>query len=296
MARKPGIGLIAPSGQVIDKEGLERAVAYFQARGWRVVAPALLKHAHQRFAGTDAARVAALHAMASREDVRIMLAVRGGYGMSRLLDGIDYELLGRAGKRIIGHSDFTGLLCAAYARAGLSGFSGPMAGYDFSAQHHSHFTETHFWRMVEEGADSIEVGGGSTAPGRVRGKLWGGNLALLAALVGTSYLPRIGGLLYVEDINEHPYRVERMLLQLHHAGVLKRQRALILGDFSGYKLAANDNGYDFDAMVAYLRELLPIPVYTGLPFGHIRDKLTLPFGGAATLTAERGAWRLEYRA
>jgi len=297
MARKPGIGFVAPSGQVLDKEALERSIDYFRARGWRVVAPAALTRAHQRVAGSDAARVAALHAMAGREDVGVVLAVRGGYGLSRLLGQIDYARLAQSGQRYIGHSDFTALLCAGYARAGLRGFSGPMAGADFGARQPSAFAEAHFWRMLEQGRDEIEVSGGSVDVLRVSGRLWGGNLALIAHLAGTPYLPRIrGGILYVEDINEHPYRVERMLLQLHHAGVLARQRALILGDFSEYKLAPNDNGYDFAGMVAHLRETLGIPVLTGLPFGHVRDKLTLPFGGKATLTTEPGGWRLRYRA
>ena len=120
---------------------------------------------------------------------------------------------------------------------------------------------------------------------------------MIASLVGTPYLPKVrGGLLYVEDISEHPYRIERMLLQLHQAGIFKTQRALLLGDFSGYKLAPHDNGYDFATMVAHLRETLDIPVVTGLPFGHVRDKLTLPMGGKATLSAEKGGWHLAYGA
>ena len=296
MARKPGIGLIAPSGQVTNTDALEQAIAYFRARGWRVVAPAAIKRVHQRFAGTDAARVAALHAMAVRDDVDIVMAARGSYGLSRLLGQIDYALLARSGKRFIGHSDFTALLSAAYAKGGMAGWSGPMACADFHDPVSS-FTEQHFWQMVEQGKDRIEVDGGGSGAFHASGTLWGGNLAMLAGLVGTPYFPKIrGGILYVEDINEHPFRVERMLLQLHHAGILKQQKALLLGDFSAYKLAPNDNGYDFATMVTYLRATLGIPVFTGLPFGHVRDKLTLPFGGRATLEAGRDGWQLEYRA
>jgi muramoyltetrapeptide carboxypeptidase len=297
MARKPAIGLIAPSGQVIDEQALERGIAYFRARGWRVLAPALLKAAHQRFAGSDEARLGALQAMAVNEDVKLVMAARGSYGLSRLLGRIDYKLLAQAGQRYVGHSDLTALLCANLARAGLHGFSGPMACYDFGAAHVSAFTGEHFWRMLNEGHDEIEVKGGSERALRVKGRLWGGNLAMIASLVGTPYLPKVrGGLLYVEDISEHPYRIERMLLQLHQAGIFKTQRALLLGDFSGYKLAPHDNGYDFATMVAHLRETLDIPVVTGLPFGHVRDKLTLPMGGKATLSAEKGGWHLAYGA
>jgi muramoyltetrapeptide carboxypeptidase len=298
MARKPGIGFIAPAGQVVDAEALERAVAYFRARGWRVVVPAAVTRATHRFAGTETQRLAALHAMAARTDVEVVLAVRGGYGLSRLLQDIDYGLLARSGKRFVGHSDFTALLSAAYAQGKLSGFSGPMACYDFGAREISAFTEHHFWRMMDEGHDKISVCvAGEVAGFRATGTLWGGNLALVAHLAGTPYLPLVNkGILYLEDINEHPYRVERMILQLKLAGVLARQRAIVLGDFSDYKLAPNDNGYDFDAMVGHLRESIGIPILTGLPFGHIRDKLTLPFGGKAVLESAAGGWQLAYTA
>ena len=126
------------------------------------------------------------------------------------------------------------------------------------------------------------------------GLLWGGNLAMLAHLAGTPWLPAVeGGVLFVEDINEHPYRIERMLLQLLHAGVLERQRAILLADFSGYKLSDYDNGYDFSRMVDYLREHLGLPILTGLPFGHMREKLTLPVGAHCRLESDAEGFRLQ---
>ena len=298
MARKPGIGLIAPSGQVLDAAALDRSIEYFKQRGWRVVAPAAIRRVHQRFAGDDAARVAALNAMAARDDVDLIMAVRGGYGLSRLLGMLDYARLASSGKRFVGHSDFTALLCAGYAGAKLNGIAGPTACVDFGAEQVSSFTEQHFWRVIDGLPDAATVA--CTLPrvaatGHVSGRLWGGNLALVAHLAGTPYLPKIsGGLLFVEDINEHPYRIERMLYQLLHAGILGRQRALLLGDFSAYKLAESDNGFDFDSMVAHLRARLPIPVLTGLPFGHVRDKLSLPFGAPAELDIGRREYCLRY--
>jgi muramoyltetrapeptide carboxypeptidase len=118
------------------------------------------------------------------------------------------------------------------------------------------------------------------------GMAWGGNLSMLVALLGTEYFPRIdGGILYLEDVAEHPYRVERMLLQLMQAGVLARQKAIVLGDFSRYKLGVHDNGYDFDAMLDYMRATLPVPIVTGLPFGHIPRRATIPFGARAQLVS-----------
>jgi muramoyltetrapeptide carboxypeptidase len=116
-------------------------------------------------------------------------------------------------------------------------------------------------------------------------------------LIGTPYFTAIdGGILFLEDIAEHPYRVERMLLQLHYSGVLARQKALILGDFSGYRLTDYDNGYDFNAMLAYIRSISPIPILTGLPFGHIRDKVTLAVGSQADLASDGNGWELTMRA
>ncbi len=291
LKRKRGIGFIAPSGQVLDPGELDRAVSYFEARDYRVFCPQAVRRSHQRFAGTDAQRLQALHTMLARSEVDVLMAVRGGYGLSRLLDQIDYTQLAASGKTIVGHSDFTAFNAAAYAQAKLVTWCGPTACYDFGAETVSPFTEAHFFALLERPSHRVEVEAPNPYRDAWSGRLWGGNLSLIAHLAGTPYLPRIkGGILFVEDISEHPYRIERMIYQLLHSGVLARQKALILGDFSNYRLGENDNGYDFAAMVAHLRARLPIPVITGLPFGHCRDKLTLPFGGWANLEVQNSAF------
>ncbi len=293
LKRKRGVGFIAPSGQVLDAGELDRAISYFEARGYRVVCPQPVRRSHQRFAGTDAQRLQALHAMLTHADVDVVMAVRGGYGLSRLLDQIDYAKLAASGKTIVGHSDFTAFNAAAYAQAKLVTWCGPTACFDFGAETVSPFTETHFFAMLEHTSHRVEVPTQNPYRDAWSGRLWGGNLSLIAHLVGTPYLPRInGGILFVEDISEHPYRIERMIYQLLHAGVLARQKVLVLGDFSNYRLGENDNGYDFAEMVAHLRARLPIPVVTGLPFGHCRDKLTLPFGGWADFEVQKSAFSL----
>ena len=116
---------------------------------------------------------------------------------------------------------------------------------------------------------------------------------MIAHLVGTPWMPEVnGGVLFIEDVNEHPYRIERMLLQLLHAGILSRQKAVILGDFSGYRLSDYDNGYDFPEMLAFLRDLLSVPVLQGLAFGHTRDKLTLPVGAPCRLRSDPAGFQL----
>ena len=291
--KRPGIGFIAPSGQVLDPDALERATAYFKARDFRVICPAAVSRTHQRFAGDDTLRLAALHTMLARDDVDLVMAVRGGYGVSRLLDRIDYDLIARSGKIIAGHSDITALTAAAQAQVKAIGYCGPTACYDFGAEAVSAFTEQHFFGVLHHAQHRIEVATPNPQAFQARGRIWGGNLAMIAHLVGTPYMPRINnGILFVEDISEHPYRIERMLYQLHHTGVLQRQRALVLGDFSGYQLQANDNGYDFDAMVDHLRGRFNLPIITGLPFGHCRDKVTIPFGARALLDVTRSGFSL----
>ena len=291
--KRPCIGLIAPSGQVLDQAALERAVAYFKARDYCVVCPAAVSRSHQRFAGSDQARLTALHAMLARADVDVVMAVRGGYGLSRLLDRIDYRQIARSGKILVGHSDFTALTAAQYAHGKTIGYCGPAAAYDFGAEQVSAFTAGHFFGVLEHPQHEVEIAAVNPYRIATTGRIWGGNLAMIAHLAGTPYLPRVpSGILFLEDINEHPYRIERMLYQLHYAGVLKRQRALLLGDFSDYQLGANDNGYSFETMVEHLRERLGIPVITGLPFGHCRDKLTIPFGAQAALEVSRSSFTL----
>jgi muramoyltetrapeptide carboxypeptidase len=133
------------------------------------------------------------------------------------------------------------------------------------------------------------------ATGEYQGTIWGGNLALVAHLVGTPYLPPIrGGILFLEDVNEHPYRIERMLLQLHHAGVLDAQRLLLLGQFTGFAPVASDNGYGLDDAFAALAARTRTPILRGMPFGHVRSKITIPVGATATVRVERDRYRIRF--
>jgi len=287
-----GIGLYAPAGFAIEPEAVERAVARLSALGHRVVVDPTCGTRWQRFAATDDERLAAVMRMSAHPDVELAIALRGGYGWSRLLDRLDYRAIARNGKRWLGHSDFTAFQLAAWEHAGMTTFAGPMAAYDFGAVAPSTFTFDHCWRVL--GRDRALVDCALTGPDiDVAGTLWGGNLALIAHLVGTRHFPRIdGGILFLEDIGEHPYRVERMLQQLHFAGVLRRQQAVLLGAFNGCTPGPNDNGFDEEAVVAYARAHFGVPILTGLPFGHCPDKLTLPFGGHCALSVRAGVAEL----
>ena len=292
-----GVAIIAPGGYAPDPAGFARAIARLQALGCRVHNYYDAEAKYQRFGAGDEARLAQLHAAARNPDVRIVLALRGGYGMTRLLPFVDFDLLAASGKIFIGHSDFTALQMGLLAQTGAASFAGPMICNDFAREDISDFTMQHLWQCLFGPSHTITAQADNNPAIRVSGTLWGGNLTMLTHLVGTPFLPQVeDGILFVEDINEHPYRIERMLLQLLHAGVLARQKAVLLGDFSSYRLSDYDNGYDFNAMLAYVRTQLPIPVLTGLPFGHIRDKVTLAVGGQAKLMSNGNVLQLSMTA
>ncbi|QDZ27628.1 muramoyltetrapeptide carboxypeptidase [Noviherbaspirillum sp. UKPF54] len=281
-----GVAIVAPGGYAPDEVALGRAIERLQAQGCLVRNYYDPLQKHERFGGTDEGRLRQIHAAAADPDVQILLALRGGYGMSRILPALDFSMLAASGKLFVGHSDFTALQMGLLAQQGAASFAGPMVCDDFTREEASAYTLQRFWQCVSQPAHQIAFQADGNPALDVSGILWGGNLTMLTHLAGTPYMPRIeGGILFVEDVNEHPYRVERMLLQLLHAGLL-RQKALVLGDFSNYRLSAYDNGYDFAAMLAYLRAHLPVPVLTGLPFGHIRDKATLVVGCQGRLQSD----------
>ncbi|MFC0252050.1 muramoyltetrapeptide carboxypeptidase [Massilia consociata] len=291
---KIGIAIVAPAGQALEPCAVDRAIARLEGQGCLV--HNYYDHAciHERFGGTDEGRLAQLHAAVQDPDVHLIMALRGGYGTTRLLPHVDFEAIAASGKLVVGFSDITALHMGLFARTGALSYAGPMITPDFGVAEPVRFTLDDFWRCLAGPTHTIT----ECVPGNPRvqeaGTVWGGNLAMLVSLLGTPWFPRIDdGILYLEDIAEHPYRVERLLLQLHQAGVLARQRAIVLGDFSGYKLGANDNGYDFDTMLAYLRATLPVPVIHGLTFGHIPTRVTIPFGAQGQLDADACGFTLK---
>ena len=287
------ICVVAPSGAVADDGSFDRLKNFFAARNINVVIPDAVRSVSQRFAGSDELRLTALHEAFARDDVDIVLAARGGYGLSRLLDRIDYNLLAGSKKILVGHSDITALSLALLAEKSYITFAGPHALGDFGNATPSEFTVDHFFRMLNSLQTVITVDAANPYSLDATGTLWGSNLSLVAALVGTRYLPTItNGILFLEDINEAPYRVERMLYQLFHAEILQRQQAIILGDFHCDN-PDSANGYDLQNVVAHFRERLKVPILTGLPFGHIRNKLTLPIGATCSLRVTKQRFKLE---
>lgn len=313
---KKHIYIYSPSGAVRDKAAFRRGIKRLQALGHEVeVDPAALA-SFQRFAGDDATRLAAIgRAAASGADVAMIS--RGGYGLTRLLGELPYKAVAKAierGTHFVGLSDFTAFQLAVLARTGNTTWAGPSLCEGFgvsdqadAADGHGHGSSGGPDEIMEACFDDLIQGQGEGTGWRQRreplpvatkteafharhmgdeanfsikdGVLWGGNLAVLCALVGTPYLPQIkGGILFLEDVAEHPYRIERMLTQLLHAGVLAQQKAIVFGQFTEYRLVPHDKGFKLQNVVNWLRSHLKVPVLNNLPFGHVPTKVLLPVG------------------
>jgi muramoyltetrapeptide carboxypeptidase len=275
-----------------------RGVAYLEDLGHRVVVADETLHAWRYFAGTDEERVRGLHTLLDDPSIDLIIPSRGGYGLSRLLHRIDWMKVAASGKAFVGFSDFTAFNMAAYACSNLLTFHGPMLGVDLGRAAPDSFSEQHLWMALTRSTHRIDDMACEHGydPRRIDGPLWGGNLSMLAHLVGTPYFPNIdGGILYVEEVGEEPYAVERMFLQLYHAGVLGRQRALLLGSFADCE-PKNTQRYPYclPEVIETLRTLLPYPVLTDLPFGHVARKVTLPFGAPGTLTLKDNSYSLRF--
>jgi muramoyltetrapeptide carboxypeptidase len=319
------IYIISPSSAVRDKAAFARGVKRLKALGHAVeVDPAALA-SHMRFAGDDTTRVAAIHrAAASGADV--VMTSRGGYGLTRILPAINTKAVAKSierGSHWVGYSDFCALKFALLAKHGAITWAGPDVCDDFGTHYLSGTPEVATtapddimeacfddlvqginegagWRMPKEPvAKAVKstthlvaapaISRGATAPLSIKNAtLWGGNLCVTTALLGTPYMPHIDkGVLFFEDVAEHPYRVERMLTSWLHAGILQRQRAIVLGQFSNYKLfPAHDKGFKLQTVVDWLRTQTKVPVLTGMPFGHVPTKVCLPVGAKISLNTE----------
>ena len=286
--------LFTPAGVLATAAPLRLAAKRLKALGFDVQIDASALARQQRFAGDDETRLAALHRVADAAP-GIALATRGGYGLTRLLDRIDWKRIARSiehGTRWVGHSDLTALQLGVLAHAGGITWAGPLACDDFGRSDEAGgVDEVTRDCFLEAMSGALEAVGFRTEAGfdglQVRGTLWGGNLCMLSSMLATPHFPRVkGGVLFLEDVNEHPYRIERGLLQLHQAGIFDAQKAVLLGAFGGYRKSPLDRGYSMQTVVQHLRSVTKTPILTGLPFGHVPTKVTLPVGARVTLLVQ----------
>jgi muramoyltetrapeptide carboxypeptidase len=291
---KKHIYIYSPSSAIGDKAVIRRGAARLKALGYEVELDEAVFARHMRFAGDDETRLAAIHrAAASGADVALI--TRGGYGLTRLLPAIRYKAIAKAidrGMRFVGLSDFTAFQSAVLAETGAITWAGPAVGEDFGVEGEpDEIMQACFEDLMNgqgEGTGwQLPRAEAPAEPLNLSGKLWGGNLSVLAGLAGSRWLPKVkGGILFLEDVHEHPYRVERLLTQLLYAGVLERQKAVVLGHFTNYKPVPHDRGFRLQTVVEWLRRQIKAPVLTSLPFGHVPTKVALPVGAKVQLVVE----------
>ena len=288
------IYIFSPSSAVRNKAAVRRGIARLKALGHEVELDPSVFSTHMRFAGDDATRLGAIErATASGADIAII--TRGGYGLTRLLPAIPYKKVAKAidrGMKFVGLSDFTAFQNAVLVETGRVTWSGPAVGEDFGVEAEpDEIMQACFEDLASgqgEGAGwQLPAAEGFARPMQAKGVLWGGNLAIVSALAGTPWLPQVkGGILFLEDVHEHPYRVERMLTQLLYTGVLQKQKAIVLGHFTNWVPVPHDKGFKLKTVIDWLRTQVKAPVLTGLPFGHVPTKVCLPVGAEVTLAAE----------
>jgi muramoyltetrapeptide carboxypeptidase len=288
------IGIIAPSSQVSNQDKLEMGVKYFEKLGYRVEVGANILKQRGYLAGTDTERTADLHQMFASKQVKMIICLRGGYGASRLLDKINFNIIRENPKIFCGYSDVTVLLNAFFQKTGLVTFSGPMVGVDFYKEINP-YTEEHFWhtvtcaeplRITKKGNKNLT----SMKNGLAEGSLIGGNLSMFTSLMGSDYLPDPRGkLMLLEEVGEAPYRIDRMLNQLKLGGYLKKIKGIVLAGFTDCnETDPKQKSLKLEEVIEdYFIKGMNVPVLGNLLHGHLKQNLTLPFGVKARIECSR---------
>lgn len=303
-ALRPGdtVALVSPSSPVDDSLQLVLAREVLEALGFRVRPGAHYGDRRGHLAGGDEARAADINAAFADPEVRAVVCVRGGSGAARLLPLLDYGLIRAHPKVLLGYSDITALHCAIHARTGLVTFHGPNGSGSWNAFNADQFRrlfldrELVHYRNEPPQADELVPRRNRTLPirgGRARGPLVGGNLAVLSALAGSPYLPDFSGrILFLEDVAEAPYRVDRMLSTLKLAGVLDRIAGFIFGECTDCDPGDGHGSLTLEQILDDHVRPLGIPAYRGAMIGHIPRQFIVPVGGVAEMDADAGTFRL----
>jgi muramoyltetrapeptide carboxypeptidase len=288
------IALISPASAPSTPEKIEKAVRYLESLGYRTIIGKNALAQRGYLAGTDEQRASDLNEMLNNRNVKAIIALRGGYGTPRLLPRVDYRAVRRNPKILVGYSDLTALQLAMHRKTGLVTFSGPMAAVEMWNSM-DRYTEENFWsiltsqtrRALSNPSDRPAI---PLRKGNAEGRLMGGNLALIISVLGTPYAPDFHrSILIVEDIDEAPHRVDRMLMHLENAGILKKLRGLVYGQFTDCVPSdASAPHFTVEEVLLEFAIRAKIPVLGGLQYGHISKKLTIPLGIRAKLDVSEG--------
>jgi muramoyltetrapeptide carboxypeptidase len=278
------VALVAPAGPLREDVELDKAKANVIRFGWE---PVVMTNARARdgyLAGSDEQRARDINNAIADRDIHALWCVRGGYGAMRILDAIDYEGMRRTPKALIGYSDVTALHAAFGVKSNLVTFHGPTARQTIPP-----FAFESLRNAVALGQDPCgEMPKARTLRGgRAKGRLVGGNLALLTAIAGSPYSPDYAGaILVIEDVNEAHYRIDRMLTTLHLSGALSGLAGLVIGRFTDIPKEFGDDEWSLERVLADAASRAGVPCVTDAPFGHIDDQWTLPLGAIAELDAD----------
>ena len=293
------VALLAPSGPLLERDYLARGIELCRALGFEPVLMPNAAKAHGYLAGTDAERLGDLNLALTDPAFDAVWCLRGGNGMNRIIDQVDFAGFAAKPRPVIGYSDITVLLNALTTETGIVTFHGPMARSAMPAFSRNHFdlvlTQTgvpgRLGRVRADPGVLVPERGRivTVIPGRATGRLVGGNLTLLQALIGTRYFPDLGGaILFLEDVGEDLYRIDRMLGHLRLAGVLDALAGVAIGHFSRMRRATFEGGFGLDDVLRTYFASRHIPVAHGFPIGHLAEQWTLPLGVMAELDADEG--------
>ena len=302
LVRGDTIGLVSPSSATDDSFNLQLAREAMEAFGFKVTAGPHLGSRYGHLAGTDAERAGDLNAMFADPEVRAIVCVRGGSGAARLLPLLDYDAIRRNPKVLLGYSDITALHCALQAKTGLVTFHGQIGSGSWNAFNADQFRRVFFERELMDYRNKVEAGDElvprrnrtiTIRGGKVSGELVGGNLTVLAALAGSPYLPDFRGkILFLEDVSEAPYRIDRMLSTLKLMGALDKISGFIFGECTDCKPGDGYGSLTLEQIFDDYIRPLKIPAYRGAMIGHIREQFIIPVGGKVELDADAGTFRL----
>lgn len=299
LLRGQTVGIISPSAASADRMEYTFAKEAMEAMGLKVKVGSNFKNRFGHLAGTDEERAADFNAMFADPEVKAIICLRGGSGAARILPLIDYEQVKANPKPLLGYSDITALHCALYSQTGLISFHGPNGSGSWNSFHANQFQQLFFDQKllsfkneVTKGDDLVAKGNRiqTLTKGTVEGKILGGNLTVLTALSGSIYYPDFqNSILFIEDVGEDPYRIDRMMSTLKLNGTLGKIKGFVFGQCSDCKPGSGYGAFTVDQIMDQYIIPLNIPAYIGAMIGHISKQFIIPVGARVRLNADQGS-------
>ncbi len=279
------IGILAISRKIKEYERIEKAKAFFESEGYNVIVSETCKTSHRYMAGkNDDECISELHNFFQNKDIDAIVCARGGYGTLRLLNKINWEIIKNNPKIFAGYSDITILLNMIYKKTGLITFHSAMANGDFGAEIEE-YTKNSFFNTLSGKTICLHAGNNKFfSKGNARGMLWGGNLATLVSLCGTDFIPGKDIILFLEDLNEPVYKLDKMLTQLFNVKKLRKNiKGIALGEFKDI-----EDKNQLDEVIQEIADFLKVPVCEGFKITHGKIKDTIPIGIKVNFDSEKG--------